>query len=144
MTERPGISALDELVPDLLARGHRARFLASGDSMHPTIREGDVIEVEPLDEADRIATEQILLVAATRGLTVHRLVERLDDGRYVTRGDNATGDDEPVGRDRILGRITCRERGGRTSRMTGLWPVARQRLVLVAARVVRALRRRGR
>lgn len=140
MSDASNIPALGELVVEVLARGHGARFRAAGDSMHPTIRDGDVIEVEPLLPDRSVTLGEILLVDAPRGLLVHRFVATLSDGRIVTRGDNSDGDDEPVVRSRVLGRITRRERRGRLAGMTGTASLVRQRMVLRLRRLVRRLR----
>ena len=58
---------------DLLCRGHRVRFSAPGRSMHPTIREGETITVEPLDPRD-VKKGDIILYRSNSGVTAHRVV----------------------------------------------------------------------
>ena len=96
------IDAVD-VIRDLLARGHAVEFRVLGDSMHPTIRENEVMHVKPVDRAS-IRKGDIVLVMLDRGMTAHRVVRREGD-RIVTRGDNALRDDEPVSLERVLGKV---------------------------------------
>ncbi|HYI12175.1 MAG TPA: S24 family peptidase [Thermoanaerobaculia bacterium] len=94
------------VIVDLLQRGHAVQFRARGDSMHPFIREDDVLQVEPGREA-RVG--DVVLVLFERGLTAHRVIRR--DDRIVTRGDNAAEADGPVSH--VLGVVTAVERNGK-------------------------------
>jgi hypothetical protein len=104
-----GVQAAD-VIADLLARGHSVRFRASGHSMHPIIRNGDYLLVEP---PARIECGDVVLTLSSRGLTAHRVV-RVAEGKVITRGDNAPGDDEEG---HVLGVVTHIERRGRLSRL---------------------------
>ena len=105
------MSAIDaaEVIIDLLQRGHAVEFRVRGDSMHPTIREDDVVHVEPVSQ---VAAGDVVLVHAPRGLTAHRVVS-IDGGAVITRGDNAPEDDDPVPVSRVLGRVEWVVRRGR-------------------------------
>lgn len=87
----------------LLEAGHQARFIASGDSMYPTIRDGEAVIVEPCDPAS-LRVGDVVLTRAPRGLTAHRIV-RLTPEAITTRGDNAVRNDPPVPPSAALGRI---------------------------------------
>ena len=100
-----------ELIVDLLAHGHAVEFRARGDSMHPAIRENDVVHVEPVDRAT-IAKGDVVLVLAHRGLTAHRVVKR-SGATIVMRGDNAPANDDPIDEIQVLGRVTHVMRNGR-------------------------------
>lgn len=126
----------DEVLEDLLRDGYSVRFVAEGDSMHPTIRSGDKLHITA-PSPDSLRPGEVVLVRADRGLTAHRIV-RIDAASVVTRGDNALADDRPVAPAAIAGRVTSIERNG--------LPLAipRRRLYLQtlarrAARVVRRL-----
>jgi signal peptidase I len=102
-----GVSEFESTLRELLAAGHTARFLASGDSMYPTIRSGDYLSVVRCGVSD-LRRGDIVLVAAERGLTAHRIVRITErDGalQITTRGDNALRSDQPIGAENILGRI---------------------------------------
>lgn len=103
MTE---IKAAD-VIADLLARGHAVEFRVHGDSMHPVIREDDVLHVEPSTQYD---VGDVVLTLADRGLTAHRVVSVGES--IVTRGDNTPAPDFPVSRDRVLGVVTSIDRNG--------------------------------
>ena len=122
-----------EVIVDLLQRGHPVRFQARGDSMHPFIREGDVLHVEPGQE---VRLGDVVLVQVDRGLTAHRVVV-LDGARIVTRGDNAGAPDSPLPRARVLGVVAAVERGGKRTRARR-WPV-----VVGLVRWLRRVVRRG-
>jgi hypothetical protein len=106
-----------ETVEELLRRGHAVRFQADGWSMHPTIRNGEVILVEPVgDRALRMG--DVLLYRRSRSAIAHRLirVRGLADGRrqLLLRGDAADSCDPLVHIDHVLGRVVAVERDGRT------------------------------
>jgi hypothetical protein len=93
---------------DLLASGHRARFRAMGDSMHPTIRNGDAVEIAPC-KIFEVRRGDIVLASIERGLTLHRVVRISAEG-IVMRGDNAWRPDPPFGPAELLGRVVnCEE-----------------------------------
>jgi signal peptidase I len=97
-------SSLFELtLRDLLASGHAARFRAEGDSMHPTIRHGDHIEVAACAGSE-LRRGDVVLAATSRGLTAHRILRILPEG-IITRGDNAIHRDSLVEAASILGRV---------------------------------------
>lgn len=104
-----------DVIADLLARGHSVRFRADGHSMHPLIRSGDHLLVEPMHSIRR---GDVVLTIADRGLTAHRVVE-VARGMVITRGDNAPADDLPVEMARVLGVVTRAEER-RVPRATGL------------------------
>ncbi|HEY0160546.1 MAG TPA: S24/S26 family peptidase [Thermoanaerobaculia bacterium] len=113
------MSALDAaaVIIDLLQRGHAVEFRVRGDSMHPVIREDDAVHVEPVREVE---AGDVALTLAERGLTAHRVVSVLN-GIVVTRGDNATSDDDPLPLERVLGKVTWVERGGRRRGVARRW-----------------------
>lgn len=63
----------------LLSRGHRVRFRAEGDSMHPAIRGGEAIVVEPVSP-EHLKKGDIVLYLSGRGITAHRVVKILAGG----------------------------------------------------------------
>jgi SOS-response transcriptional repressor LexA len=101
-----------EVIVDLLQGGHAVQFQARGDSMHPFIREGDVLHVEPRREA-RVG--DVVLAQVERGLTAHRVIS-FDATRVITRGDNADAPDAPLAPAQVLGVVTAVERQGKRLR----------------------------
>jgi signal peptidase I len=102
----------ETMLVDLLGRGIAVRFAASGDSMHPSIRNGEHVHVSPLASRPLRAGD-VVLAQAARGITAHRIV-RIARGAVITRGDNSRHRDAPVPHQSILGRITHVERDGAT------------------------------
>ena len=108
------------VIEEVLATGNAARFLARGDSMHPSIRSGELLEVERIDPQS-VRRGDVLLARLSRGLTAHRVVRVTRDGWFITRGDNAPAEDEPFMAGAIIGRV-------RTPRRSPLWFAMRRAL----------------
>lgn len=106
------MTAFESTVTDLLGRGIAVRFQATGDSMYPSIRNGEHVHVAPV-EASSLRIGDVVLARAPRGLTAHRLV-KLTAGAVTTRGDNAVARDAAVPYNEIIGRVTHIERDGVT------------------------------
>jgi hypothetical protein len=62
-----------DLATELLERGHSVRFQAPGRSMHPTIREGETITVEPV-EPSAVKRGDIILYRSESGVIAHRVI----------------------------------------------------------------------
>ena len=121
-----------ELLEEVLNRGYYVRFPAPGDSMYPTIRNGDVITVTPLG-ASSVTIGDIILYQHKSGVTVHRVMRIIKQSEensrgapqgpqnrslsetlhFFLRGDAAVVFDDPVNADQILGKVTLVEREGR-------------------------------
>jgi signal peptidase I len=84
--------------------------------MHPTIRNGDVITVNPVAPA-KLKRGDIILYRFRGGLITHRIVnidERDGWGlTFILRGDASTTCDDPVEADQVLGKVVCLERNHR-------------------------------
>ena len=121
-----------ELISRLLAEGHFVRFSAPGDSMYPTICDGDIITVAPVKTAP-VTAGDIILYRHKSGVAAHRVVRIAKNGRfhsghvspesqttdqslqscYILRGDAAVVFDDPVSAAQVLGKVTLVERQGR-------------------------------
>lgn len=136
---------LDALVEEVLKSGRRVRFRATGGSMRPSIREGDILVVAPT-RPDALSPGDIVFSRVGRKLTAHRLVKviRADapEGRagapfrVVCRGDAACAPDLPLDPSQILGKViaveasVCRRRWGMIRRffkriILDRWPSGR-------------------
>jgi hypothetical protein len=106
-------------IEDLLNRGHAVRFQADGWSMHPTIRYGEIIVIEPVGQAP-IRAGDVLLYRRSRSAIAHRVIRLTPSagGRstLVLRGDAADCCDDPISLDQVLGRVIAVERRGRQRR----------------------------
>jgi len=128
MTEAPRVRAaasglalsgesLAGLMGAVLEKGRSFRFEARGESMHPAIRDGDVVTVVPPGGRPPRTGDIVAFVhPETGGVRVHRVVGR-GAGRYVLKGDNALGADPAVGPEGILGFVVGLERDGRRRRL---------------------------
>ncbi len=83
--------------------------------MYPSIREGEVITVEPVQASD-VKPADIVLYRSERGLIAHRVVEIASrDARvFRLRGDASLSCDQPVEAEQILGRVVGVQRYGRS------------------------------
>lgn len=132
-----------DLTAELLSRGTTVRFRPSGRSMYPSIREGELITVEPVVPSD-VKLGDIVLYGTERGLIAHRVVEvsnraagfslRASSSRDVLvfqlRGDASLSCDQPVVAHQILGRVVGVKRNGRSvalaTRGAKMWHRARR------------------
>ena len=109
--------SLAGLMEAILEKGKPFRFEARGESMHPAIRDGDILTVAPA-AGRRPRTGDIVAFVhpETGGLRVHRVVGA-GAGRYVLKGDNALAADPAVGPEAIMGFVVGLERRGRRRRL---------------------------
>ncbi len=111
-----GFSHFGDLSAELLSLGFGVRFRAPGTSMHPTIRHGDLITVEPVAPSN-LKRGDIILYRLQNGFIAHRLVnieERNGCGlTFFLRGDASTTCDAPVKPAQVLGKVVCLERSHR-------------------------------
>ncbi len=125
-----------DLTTELLSQGTTVRFRPSGRSMYPSIREGELITVEPVVASD-VTLGDIVLYRSEKGVIAHRVVGTsptqssvLSPPHFFLRGDASLSCDEPVKAEQILGRVVGVERDGRSvalaSRGAKLWHKARR------------------
>ena len=105
-----------DLSTELLGRGKRVRFRAPGRSMYPTIRENEVITVEPVAPLD-VKVGDIILYRSGESVVAHRVM-RIEGGkgetlRFILREDTLGTLDQPVEVKQILGKVVSVERAGR-------------------------------
>jgi hypothetical protein len=134
-----------DLTAELLSRGTTVRFRPSGRSMYPSIREGELITVEPVQpsdvelgdiilyrvDRDRPTQSSVLSPQSSSGLIAHRVIgtERkqgastqssvLSPHHFLLRGDASLSCDKPVEARQILGRVASVEREGRAINLAG-------------------------
>ncbi|MEJ2430234.1 MAG: signal peptidase I [Deltaproteobacteria bacterium] len=127
-----------------MSLGFKVRFRAPGTSMHPTIRNGDLITVKPVAPA-KLKRGDIILYRFHTGFIAHRLVnieERSGRGlSFTLRGDASTTCDHPVEPEQVLGKIVCLERDQRILDPYSLRVRIWSRLYLWLARLKRSLSR---
>ncbi|MFQ3581946.1 MAG: S24/S26 family peptidase [Chloracidobacterium sp.] len=99
---------LTPLVVDLLRQGHAVRFRATGQSMAPTIADGDVIRVEPLAMDAPVSVGDVVLALVNNRLIAHRVIGITGGGvtaQLTLRGDAQASVADCVARRDVLGRL---------------------------------------
>ncbi|MFC2172867.1 S26 family signal peptidase [Acidobacteriota bacterium] len=96
-----------------LRKGVSVRFQATGSSMSPFTRNGDMLTLSPLSGAGpRIGDVIAFVKPQTEKLLIHRVIKKKGKA-YLCKGDNAAEADGLVPQDRILGRVERIERKGK-------------------------------
>ena len=105
-----------ELSNEILTRGNSLRFRALGGSMNPFIRNGDILEIEPVDEWKIGQGDVIFYRTLGKRLVVHRVIKKFsqnDKQVFVIKGDSIPDCGEDVLLEDILGKVVAIERNGR-------------------------------
>jgi signal peptidase I len=107
-------ATLLDVCTELLGEGFCINFHTPGQSMYPTIRDGEKVSVEPVLERD-IKRGDILLYKCHGRLIAHRVIRihSREEKSLVLRGDALNEPDAPVKFNQVLGRVVAVERGGR-------------------------------
>ena len=112
----PGFCRFADLGAELLSLGLGVRFRAPGTSMHPTIRHGDLITVEPVEPCN-LKNGDIILYHLQNSFIAHRIVNIEDQNgcglSFILRGDASAGCDAPVKPEQVLGKVVSLERNHR-------------------------------
>jgi len=99
---------------DLLLTSKKVRFTIEGTSMYPTLRAGDVVEIEPPSQ-ETLKKGDLVIFQKQKRLICHRLVDLFEeDGEtwIKTKGDTVEESDTPLALRQILGKVTRIERDG--------------------------------
>jgi len=91
------------LLRDVVARGGHLPLIARGDSMRPSLHDGDVLVLGPL-KGGKVHVGDIVLWSAKRRAVIHRVVALRDNG-LLTRGDARQRADGWVRLDAVIGRV---------------------------------------
>ena len=105
----------------MLAKGASFRFEARGFSMHPFIKDRELITVSPVEGARLHSGDVVAFCHPETGrLTVHRIVKKNSQG-FLLQGDNCCKADGLIPAASLLGRVT--EVGGKNRNVRlGLGP----------------------
>ena len=103
-----------ELCDVLLAQGQVVRFTAEGWSMYPAIRDGEIVDLAPVDVA-AIRRGDVLLCRLGPVAVAHRVIgidrTTIPIG-ILLRGDAAFACDERLTEDDVLGQVIATTRNG--------------------------------
>jgi signal peptidase I len=113
--------ALLDMLGDVLNKGMPFRFKASGSSMSPFIKDGDVLTVYP-KRRSHIGKGAVVAYhhKTLNKIIIHRIVAKIND-YYAVKGDNTTGYTDLVYETDILGHVSEVERNGKKAHI-GLGP----------------------
>jgi hypothetical protein len=113
--------ALQEFLQAVLAKGASFRFEARGQSMHPFIKDRELITISPVNGARLHSGDVVAFCHPKTGrLTVHRIVKKNAQG-FLLRGDNCSEADGLIPAGSLLGRVTQVREKNRIVRL-GLGP----------------------
>ena len=105
-----------DLAGELLRSVGRLRLRVCGFSMLPTLRHGDILEMEAAP-ATQIVPGDIVLYARDGRLITHRVLSCHTEGKeqqIITRGDASPAADAPVSVEQFLGRVSQILRNGKS------------------------------
>lgn len=99
---------------ELLRAGKIIRFTAKGSSMHPLIRDGDVVLIAPLKQGKIHRGDVVLFTVGNGRALLHRVVNiRKSRGKeeLLIQGDHSIHSDGYISKSNILGLMLALERG---------------------------------
>ena len=111
--------SLHRLGAELLGTGHTIRITASGYSMYPAIRQGDIIEISPVEPGAALTPGELIAIKRETDFIVHRFLGYFEkEGKrwLFTRGDSNLRPDRSVGEEALAGRVVTIIRGRRVWR----------------------------
>src|SRR5437588_4936501 len=80
MPEVPGeAAAIASLYIEAVRQGQSLWFRVASGSMHPTLRIGEQVRIEPAG-AEQLCVGEIAAFETAQGLTIHRVVQHQHDG----------------------------------------------------------------
>ena len=105
--DRADSVAFRQFADELLASGIAFRFQARGRSMFPAIKDGEILQVEPVSVAGLKRGDIVLFRKGTE-FKAHRIIRR-SAGMFITRGDTGITEDAEVNADDVLGKVVAKE-----------------------------------
>lgn len=109
-----------ELSEEILGSGKYLRFQACGGSMHPFIKNGQIIQVRSTKISEINAGDIVFYRSLDNRMVVHRIIKKCrENGRiaFLVKGDSASHFDEYVYPERISGKVVAIEKNNKTIRM---------------------------
>jgi len=131
------------LARDLLASGRAVRLRAYGWSMRPYLRDGDLVEIAPVEARSLRRGDVAAFVQPrekTASITIHRYLGRRNE-TLLFQGDAFPIGDPPVPGSALLGKVIARERKGRRVEIGAGWRSKAGSLILLVGPAVRATTR---
>ena len=97
---------------EAILNGHSVKTIASGTSMFPFLRKGDLLTIEPLS-MDKIKHGDVVVFERDEKWIAHRVIKiHSNDGltEFTTRGDARVSNDPPVRKENYIGIVSYLER----------------------------------
>jgi len=91
------------MIRGILAQGRTATFTVRGDSMLPTLKDGDKVRIVATDPSKLQPGKLVTYVDAGNQIITHRVVRR-EGTTLITKGDNRDQEDPPVLFSQVLGK----------------------------------------
>jgi len=110
------MSAFGELSAEILHAGKALRFRAHGTSMHPLVRDGDVLLVHPIKDQLLNVGDIVLCRLPSGSLVVHRVIQwknGLNGLNLTIQGDSVSEPDGVIALADVYGRVSTIERDDR-------------------------------
>jgi signal peptidase I len=104
------------LSQEIMHKGKSLRFLAQGTSMHPLVRNGDILMVDPVKSGKIRVGDVVLCTPAVGSVVVHRVIRTKKTRkatRYLVQGDQASQPDGWISQEQVTARLSAIERDGR-------------------------------
>jgi len=104
----------------VLGREKSLRFKAKGESMRPFIRDGDILEITPVNGEEIRLGGVIFYHVGEKRTVAHRVMKKIienDKLVFLTKRDLNTDEEEKVHLEQVLGRVKAIERKGRKIRV---------------------------
>lgn len=100
-------------ISNLLLKGNKIRLRLVSNCMHPTLKEGDILKIEPISP-EKVRPREIILYHNQGKLFCHRLLKRFQKMEItygIAKGDASTSSLPPFPIDQVLARVVGAERG---------------------------------
>lgn len=107
----------DEIVRN---KSKRIKFKACGSSMRPFVKDGDIVEIEPIKEFESINKGDILLFSRGNAVCLHRAI-RLNGSNFTIKGDSSRYIDGKIDKEDIIGKLLSIERNGHQIEINNSW-----------------------
>jgi signal peptidase I len=105
---------------EAILNGHSVKTIASGTSMFPFLRKGDLLTIEPLS-MDKIKRGDVVVFECEEKWIAHRVIKiHSNDGlaEFTTRGDARVSNDPPVRKENYIGIVSYLERNNKYISLT--------------------------
>ena len=104
---------------EAIKNGHSVQTIASGYSMFPFLRKGDILTVEPIS-MDKIKRGDVVVFESEETWIAHRVIHihsNEGDIQITTRGDARVSSDPVINKTNFIGLVSTLERGFKKNSM---------------------------